>query len=40
MMVQPVQAHSHKEYDNNWKGWYLRFDEDDKMSYECIPSIT
>ena len=26
-------------YDNTGKGWYLRFDYDNEMSYKCILSI-
>ena len=29
-----------KKYDNNGKGWYFRFDDDNNMSYEYILSIT
>ena len=27
-------------YDNNGKGWYLRFDDENEMSYKYILSIT
>ena len=37
MMVQPPQAHNHEKYDNNGKGWYFRFDDDNKMIYKYIP---
>ena len=41
MMVQPPQAHNHeKNMTRMGKGWYYRFDDDNKMSYEYIPSIT
>ena len=39
MMVQPPQVHNHGKYDNNWKGLYVRFDYDNKMSYKYILSI-
>ena len=29
-----------KKYDNNGKGWYFRFDDDNNMSYKYILSIT
>ena len=29
-----------ERYDNNWKVWYLRFDNDNKMSYKNIILIT
>ena len=29
-----------KKYDNNGKGGYFRFDDDNKMGYEYILSIT
>ena len=29
-----------EKYDNNGKGWYLRFDDDNNMSYKYILSIT
>ena len=32
--------HNHGKYDNNGKGGYFRFDDDDKMGYEYILSIT
>ena len=28
------------KYENNGKGGYFRFDDDDNMSYRYIPSIT
>ena len=31
MMAQPLQAHRHGKYDSNGKGWYLRFDDDNRM---------
>ena len=40
MMVQPSQAHNHEKIDNNGKGWYFRFDDDNKMTYIYILSIT
>ena len=27
------------KYDNNGKGWYFRFDDDNKMRYEYITTI-
>ena len=30
-------AHIHGKYDNNGKGWYFRFDVDNKMSYQYYP---
>ena len=30
-------AHIHGKYDNNVKGWYFRFDVDNKMSYQYYP---
>ena len=29
-----------EKYDNNGKGWYFQFDDDNKMSYEYILSMT
>ena len=29
-----------EEYDNNGKGWYFRFNDDNNMSYKWILSIT
>ena len=29
-----------EKYDNNWKGGYFRFDDDNYMSYRYILSIT
>ena len=29
-----------EKYDNNGKGWYFQFDDDNKMSYKYILSIT
>ena len=26
---KPHQAPITEKYDNNWKGWYFRFDDDD-----------
>ena len=40
MIVQPSKTHNHGKYDNNGKGGYLRFDDDNKMGYEYILSIT
>ena len=40
MMVQSPQAHTYGKYDSNGKGWYFRFDYDNKMSYKYILSIT
>ena len=40
MMIQPPQAHNHGKYGNYGKGWYFRFHDDNKMSYEYIISIT
>ena len=28
------------KYDNNGKGWYFRFDDENNMSYKYILSIT
>ena len=35
-MLKTSQAHNHGKYDNNGKGWYLRFDDDNYMSYIYI----
>ena len=40
MMVHLLQAHKHGKYANNGKDWYFQIDDDDKVSYEYIPSIT
>ena len=32
MIVQPSQKHNHGKYDNNGKGGYFRFDDDNKMN--------
>ena len=40
MMIQPPQAHNQGKYDNNGKYWYLRYDDDNKISNEHILSIT
>ena len=37
MIVQPPQAHNHKN-DNNGNDWYFRFDDDNEMNYKYIPS--
>ena len=29
-----------EKYENNGKGWYFPFDDDNKMSYNYILSIT
>ena len=29
-----------EKYDNDGKDWYFRFDDDDKMNYKYILSIT
>ena len=29
-----------KKYVNNGKGWYFRFDDDNKMSYKYVLSTT
>ena len=34
-----TRAHNHGRYDNIEKGWYFRFDDQNKMSYEYILSI-
>ena len=34
------QTHKHRKYDNNGKGGYFRFDEDNNMSYSFILLIT
>ena len=39
MMLQPSQSHSHLKYNINGKGWYFRFDDDNKMRYKDIFSI-
>ena len=31
MMSQTCQAHNHGKYDNNGKGGYFRFDDDDNL---------
>ena len=33
MMWQTSQIHNHGKYDNNLKGGYFRFDDDNNMSY-------
>ena len=38
MIVQPPQAHNHKN-DNNGNDWYFRFDDDYEMNYKYISSI-
>ena len=40
MMKQTSQTHDHEKYDNNGKGWYFRFDDDNNMSYKYILSMT
>ena len=40
LMVKPHQAHSHAKYANIGKGWYFRFNDDNKMRYKYILSIT
>ena len=37
-MAQLPQAHNHGKYDNNGKGWYFRFDNDNKRGYKYILS--
>ena len=39
-MLQTSQTHNHGKYDNNGKGGYFRFDDDNNMSYRYILSIT
>ena len=40
-MVQPPQTNTEKyDNDNNGKGRYFRFDDDNKMSYKYILSTT
>ena len=40
-MSQTSQTHNHgKKYDNNGAGGYFQFDDDNKMSYRYILSIT
>ena len=39
-MVQPFQAHSHGKNDNNGKGWYFSFEDDNKVSYKYILPIS
>ena len=40
MVVQlSPEADNHGKYDKNGKGWYFRFHDNDKMSYEYILSI-
>ena len=29
-----------KKYDNNGKGWYFRYDNDDKIGYKYILSLS
>ena len=29
-----------EKYDNNGKGWYIRYDDNNNMSYKCMLSIT
>ena len=38
MIIQPIQTHSHRKYDNG-KGGYLRFNDDDEMGYERMRVI-
>ena len=39
--VTNISRHTTTEkYDNNGKGWYFRFDDDNDMSYKYILSIT
>ena len=40
MKVQPTQAHKHGKYDNNGKVLYFRFDDENKMNYKYILTIT
>ena len=40
MAWQTSQAHNHEKYNNNGKGGYFRFDDDNNMSYRYILSIT
>ena len=40
MMWQTSQAHNHGKYENNGKGGYFRFDNDNNMGYRYILSIT
>ena len=40
MMVQPHQVHNYGKYDNNGKGLYFQFDDDNKMSNKYILLIT
>ena len=39
-MWQTSKTHNHGNYDNNGKGGYFRFDDDNNMSYRYILSIT
>ena len=39
MMVQPAQSHNREKNDSG-KGWNFKFNDDNKMSYKYIPSIT
>ena len=34
------RKHTMVQYDNNGKGWYFQFHDDNKVSYKCILSIT
>ena len=36
VLVQPAQEHNDGKYDNNEKGLYFRFRDDNKMSYWYI----
>ena len=36
MIVQLSQAHNHKKYDNNEKGWYFQSDVENKINIEYI----
>ena len=40
MVVQPSQNTTTEKYDNSGKGGYFRFDDDNKMDYRYILSIT
>ena len=40
MMVQPPEAQNHEKYDSTGKDWYFRLDDDNKINYKYILSLT
>ena len=40
MKVNHLRGTNTEKYDNDGKSWYFQFDDDDKMSYKYVPSIT